>query len=92
MFGHTAFCETSFSESKDTEAVLVGSIPIFYFNSNLLKFPLAINNLANFDLNINTLHNYSLNINTINDLDLKINQLQNHDLKINIITNFTTRR
>ena len=92
MFGHVAFCETSFSESKDTETLLLGSIPIIYFNSNLLKFPLVINKLANLDLNINILHNYSLSINIINDFSLNINKLQNHDLKINKITNFTARR
>lgn len=92
MFGHDAFSELAFGETKDTEAVLVGSIPIIYFNSNLLKFPLVINKLANLDLNINILHNYSLSINTINDFSLNINKLQNHDLKINKITNFTARR
>lgn len=92
MFGHAAFSELPFSTTRDTETVVADSVPIIFFNQNLLKFPLRINKLSNFDLKINTLKNYSLNINTINDFDLKINLLQNHDLKINTITNFTTRR
>ena len=43
MFGHGAFSELSFSETKDTEVVFVGSLPIIYFNSSTLTFPLNIN-------------------------------------------------
>ena len=92
MFGHAAFSELPFSTTKDTETVSPDSMPIIFFNKDLLTFPLRINRLSNFDLKINTLKNYSLNINKINDFDLSINKLQNHDLKINTMTNFTTRR
>ena len=91
MFGHTAFCETAYSDVEDTKGVSV-IIPIMYFNSSFLTFPLAINTLANISLNINTLNRYNLNINTINSAELNINKLQNHDLKINKNIYFTTRR
>ncbi len=67
MFGASAFSETSFSETKDTEAVFVGSLPIIYFNSSTLTFPLNINKAAAFPLSINTAHNYELAINRIID-------------------------
>ena len=67
MFGVSAFSETGFSETKDTEAVFVGSLPIIYFNSSTLTFPLNINKAAAFPLSINTAHNYELAINRIID-------------------------
>ena len=92
MFGHAAYSELAFSETRDTETLSIGSLPMVFFNKNLLTFPLKINKLTNFELKINILKNYNLNINKINDFSLNINKLQNHDLKINKITNFTTRR
>ena len=68
MFGHGAFSELSFSETKDTEAVFVGSLPIIYFNSSTLTFPLNINKDADFPLQLNTLQDYVLKINTAIDL------------------------
>ena len=68
MFGHGAFSELSFSETKDTEAVFVGSLPIIYFNSSTLTFPLNINKDADFPLQLNTRQDYNLRINTIVDL------------------------
>ena len=68
MFGHGAFSELSFSETKDTEAVFVGSLPIIYFNSSTLAFPLNINKDADFPLQLNTRQDYNLRINTIVDL------------------------
>jgi len=92
MFGHASISELAFGDTRETETLLVDSMPIFFFNKNLLTFPLKINKLANLELKINTLKNYDLNINKINDFSLNINKLQNHDLKINKITNFTARR
>jgi len=68
MFGHSAFSELSFSASKDTEAIFVGSLPIIYFNSSTLAFPLNINKDADFPLQLNTRQDYNLRINTIVDL------------------------
>jgi len=65
MFGVGAFSELGFSETRDTEAVFVGSLPIIYFNSSTLTFPLGINKNADFPLNINKLQNHSLTINKI---------------------------
>jgi len=92
MFGVGAFSEVGFSETRDTEAVFVGSLPVVYFNSSTLTFPLRINKLSDFDLKINKLNNLSLNINKLNDFDLKINTGQEYSLIINKILNFTTRR
>ena len=92
MFGAGAFSELSFSETRDTEAVFLGSLPVIYFNSSTLTFPLSINKLSGFDLKINKLNNLSLNINKLNDFDLKMNIGQEHSLIINKILNFTTRR
>jgi hypothetical protein len=67
MFGVGAFSELSFSETRDAEAVFVGSLPIIYLNSSTLTFPLNINQNADFPLNINNLQNHSLAVNqTIN--------------------------
>ena len=65
MFGVGAFSELGFSETRDTEAVFVGSLPIIYFNSSTMTFPLNINKNADFPLNINKLQNHSLTINKI---------------------------
>ena len=65
MFGAGAFSELSFSETRDAEAVFVGSLPIMYFNSSTLTFPLSVNKNADFPLNINKLQNHSLTINKI---------------------------
>ena len=92
MFGVGTFSELSFSETKDAEAVFVGSLPVVYFNSSTLAFPLSINKLSGFDLNINKLNNLSLNINKLNNFDLKINIKQEYSLIINKILDFTTRR
>ena len=92
MFGVGAFSEVGFSETRGTEAVFVGSLPVVYFNSSTLTFPLRINKLSDFDLKINKLNNLSLNINKLNDFDLKINTGQEYSLIINKILNFTTRR
>jgi len=82
MLGVGAFSELSFSETKDAEAVLVGLLPVVYFNSSTLAFPLSINKL----------NNLSLNINKLNDFDLKINTNQEYSLIINKMLDFTTRR
>jgi hypothetical protein len=92
MFGVGTFGELSFSETQDTEAVSGGSLPVIYFNSSTLTFPLRINKLSDFDLKINKLSNLSLNINKLNDFDLKINTDQEYSLIINKMLNFTTRR
>jgi hypothetical protein len=93
MLGVGTFSEVGFSETKDIEpAVFIGSLPIMYFNSSTLTFPLKINKLCDFDLKINKLNNLSLNINKLNDFDLKINTGQEHSLTINKTLNFTTRR
>ncbi len=63
MLGVGAFSELSFSETKDAEAVFVGSLPIIYFNSSALTFPLSINKNADFPLNINKLQNHKLMVN-----------------------------
>lgn len=63
MFGTATFSEISFSETKDSEAVFVGSLPIIYFNSSTLTFPLDINKLSNFTLEINKIQEHSLKIN-----------------------------
>ena len=63
MFGAAAFSETSFSETQDSEAVFIGSLPIIYFNSSTLTFPLDINKLSNFTLEINKIQEHSLKIN-----------------------------
>ena len=66
MFGGVTFSEISFSETADTEAaVFLGSLPIIYFNSSLLTFPLQINQLSNFSLEINQLQEYDLSFNNI---------------------------
>ena len=53
---------------SDTEVVFVGSLPIIYFNSSTLTFPLNINKDADFPLQLNTLQDYVLKINTAIDL------------------------
>ena len=65
MFGVGAFSEVGFSETLDTEAVFVGSLPVMYFNSSTLTFPLSINKVADFSLDINKLQNHSLTVNKI---------------------------
>ena len=92
MFGVGAFGGLAFSETRDTDAVFLGSLPVIYFNSSTLTFPLSINKLSNFDLNINKLNSLSLNINKLNDFDLKINTNQEHSLIINTMLDFTKRR
>ena len=67
MFGGATFSEISFSETADTEAVFLGSLPIIYFNSSVLTFPLKINQMSHFSLDINQLQEYDLSLNeTIN--------------------------
>ena len=63
MFGVGTFSELGFSGTKDTETVLLGPLPIVYFNSSTLTFPLSINKLSDFDLKINTNQEHSLTIN-----------------------------
>jgi len=66
MFGVSAISEVGFSETKDIEAaVFVGSVPVMYFNSSTLTFPLSINKIADFSLDINKLQNHSLTVNKI---------------------------
>ncbi len=69
MFGTTAFSEAAFSEIKVSESVFLGTLPIIYFNSSTLTFPLRINEVSNFDLRINKLQNHELSINTIINLN-----------------------
>ena len=93
MLGGDAFSEVSFSETAEvTVAEALGSLPIIYFNSSTLTFPLNVNILSSFNLNVNQLMNLSLNINTLTDLDLNINTLQDHELTMNQMMNFTARR
>jgi len=67
MFGVSAFSETTFSETSVSETIFIGPLPVIYFNSSTLTFPLAINTLNNLDLSINKLQNHELSINkTIN--------------------------
>ena len=68
MFGGATFSELSFSEAADAEAaVSLGSLPIIYFNSSVLTFPLKINQMSHFSLDINQLQEYDLSLNeTIN--------------------------
>lgn len=64
MFGTAAFSEISFSEIPQAhEAIFVGTLPIIYFNSSTLTFPLNINKLSNFSLKINKTQEHSLKIN-----------------------------
>jgi len=67
MFSGTTFGEVAFSETVDTEygTIDFGSVPIIYFNNNLLTFPLRINKIASIDLKINKLQNHNLQINKI---------------------------
>tara|TARA_R110002020_G_scaffold108047_1_gene250657 strand:+ start:428 stop:649 length:222 start_codon:yes stop_codon:yes gene_type:complete len=66
MFGTASFAEIAFSEVKESESFeFLGSLPVIYFNSDLLTFPLKINKLANIELKINKLQNYNLKINKI---------------------------
>lgn len=92
MLGVGACSELGFSETRDAEAVFVGSLPVIYFNSSTLTFPLSINKLSGFDLKINKLNSLSLNINKLNNFDLKINTNPEHSLIINTTLNFTKRR
>jgi len=69
MFGTTAFSEAAFSEIKVSENVFLGTLPIIYFNSSTLTFPLRINEVLNLDLRINKLQNHELSINTIINLN-----------------------
>ena len=71
MFGAGAFSELGFSETKDTEAVFVGSLPVIYFNSSTLTFPLNINKNADFPLSINKIQNHSLIVNKIINLSTR---------------------
>ena len=67
MFGGATFSEISFSETTDVESVFIGSLPIIYFNSSVLTFPLKINQMSHFSLDINLLQEYDLSLNgTIN--------------------------
>ncbi len=63
MFGGDAFSEIAFSETTTLESVAIGSLPVIYFNSSVLTFPLNINKMPNFSLDINTLQNHELTMN-----------------------------
>ena len=92
MFGMTAFSEAAFGEIKVSESIFLGTLPIIYFNSSTLTFPLRINEVSNFNLSLNEMTLLSLNINKLNELDLNINKLQDHELAINTIINMNKGR
>ena len=92
MFGTAAFSEVGFSETTDVESLFLGSLPIIYFNSSTLTFPLRLNLQADFPLSINSASEFSLNINQNADFPLSINTIHNYNLAVNKIINFDTRR
>ena len=64
-FAAVTFSETSFA--ADNRFLVVGTFPIFPFNSHVLTFVMALNFETGFDLRINSQHDYAGKINTQHD-------------------------